>query len=219
MDALLAGYGSDSEDSSTSPDQEAVKVTNECSSNSRNKQETQSISLPTLLGDGVDSCSSSDDEEKTQQTPKHSSTDRESPSNSKKLRLSSSNDSSNEINQKRNASFLTRNHLPSPRVAQVHSAQSESMVSWDSDCLTQDPSLRGTVSHSSTNDKDSVPNGRFQKFKELAAKLTSHKELSWATHIKNQQEFHNPHIFQSVIEQFGITDPLGSQVDDTAMTQ
>jgi len=55
------------------------------------------------------------------------------------------------------------------------------------------------------------------QFKKLAASLTSDKNSSWAANIKNQQEFHNPHIFQSVIERFGINEPLGSQAEYRTM--
>jgi hypothetical protein len=37
---------------------------------------------------------------------------------------------------------------------------------------------------------------------------------SWAEHLKSQHEFHNPHFFDSVVEHFGIEQPLASQVSE-----
>lgn len=247
MDALLAGYGSDSDDSSSSdqaPKADAAATGHQPpTSSASTKQEVRTASLPSLLGDGVDSCSSSEDEEKTEptqtqtrmrtrtQTPKHPHSPTGLPSDkdgTKKQRLSntSGDNSRKEISDKRNASFLARNHLPSPWVAapDLPLAQSESMLSWGTDCLTRDPLSGGTASQnsSSADGDDAASNGRFQEFEKLAAVLTTthnNQNQSWAAQIKNQQEFHNPHIFQSVIEQFGITEPLGSQAEDRTIVQ
>jgi hypothetical protein len=49
-------------------------------------------------------------------------------------------------------------------------------------------------------------------------KVTSEKlqqislETSWAQQLKKQHDFHNPHFFESVVEQFGIRDEMGSNL-------
>lgn len=35
---------------------------------------------------------------------------------------------------------------------------------------------------------------------------------NWADRLRSQHEFHNPHFFASVVEHFGIQDPLGSAI-------
>jgi hypothetical protein len=53
---------------------------------------------------------------------------------------------------------------------------------------------------------------------ESLKKVTSEKlqqisaETSWAQQLKKQHDFHNPHFFESVVEQFGIRNEMGSNL-------
>mmetsp|Transcript_80585 Transcript_80585/g.121081 ORF Transcript_80585/g.121081 Transcript_80585/m.121081 type:complete len:178 (-) Transcript_80585:64-597(-) len=59
---------------------------------------------------------------------------------------------------------------------------------------------------------DSSGGGNNQGLSDKLEKLAKSLKISWAHHLKEQHEFHNPHFFESVVEHFGITDPLGSQM-------
>ena len=41
----------------------------------------------------------------------------------------------------------------------------------------------------------------------------------WADHLRSQHEFHNPHFFASIVEHFGIQDPLASSVGYSTQLQ
>ena len=87
--------------------------------------------------------------------------------------------------------------LPPPETSE------NSLYLWDKDYLKRP---RGTK----TSDKDSHQNTK--ALSEKLAKIAQSLEISWADHLKSQHEFHNPHFFESVVEHFGIADPLGSQI-------
>mmetsp|Transcript_11843 Transcript_11843/g.30033 ORF Transcript_11843/g.30033 Transcript_11843/m.30033 type:complete len:195 (+) Transcript_11843:66-650(+) len=173
MDSLLTGYGSDSDESTSSA---AVK-----------SGDNQVGSISNLLGDGIDSCSSDDEEEEVRK--------RSHPSSSS----SNGKDSDEQMSKKQKVDenekcFLERNGLPSPRTGQT-----TSMISWTTDYVSSEEPPR-----SETKDPR-----KFQRFEKLAA-LHDNKQ-GWAAHLRNQNEFHNPHFIQSVIEQFGMAKSLGSQ--------
>ncbi len=42
---------------------------------------------------------------------------------------------------------------------------------------------------------------------------------SWAEHLQAQHEFHNPHFFESVVEHFGIQDPLASWLSEPGVRE
>jgi hypothetical protein len=221
MDALLAGYGSDSDsgDSSSS----AVK----------GDKATVPQSLSSLLGAGVDSCSSSSDDEQKKIKPacRRNSCKKDGDNNDddddddtkfltrkkKKQRSSIYDDSNDEINstKKKTNTFLTTNCLPLPRTTSTNPEQQSSMISWSVDYLSHQPS---TALSTSTTDDNSDNNNEFRKFEKLTTSLPDDK-MGWAAHLQNQQEFHNPHFFQSAIEYFGIDEPLGSQANDRINTR
>jgi len=197
MDNLLAGYESDSEESSSS----APK----CIVNFKSNQETKATPISSLLGDGVDSCSSSsgDDEKiKHNRSQSHPSC---SPLN-KKLKIDlkcHTQEKKNQMFEEKSNSFLTRNGLPSPRTAPATSVQSPSMITWTIDYISQE-----SRSNLVANSTDIC---QFLKFKKLAASQSLRSKKGWAAHLRNQHEFHNPHFIQSVMEHFGINESLGSQ--------
>ena len=170
MDSLLTGYGSDSDESTSSA---GVK-----------SGDNQVASISNLLGDGIDSCSSDDDEEvrKRSHPSSSSSNDKDSDAQTKKK-------------QRVDETYLVRNGLPSPRIAP---AQTSSMISWTTDYIS-----------SQETRSETQPPRTYERFEKLAA-LHDNKQ-GWAAHLRNQNEFHNPHFIQSVIEQFGIGESLGSQ--------
>ena len=197
MDNLLAGYGSDSEESSSS----AVNSASNCKGN----QETKAAPISSLLGDVDDSGSSSseDDEKKKHELDTDLAYHMQTK---KKQRCHEDNTSSKEINEEKSNSFLTRNGLPVPRIASVTPFESASMVSWTIDYISHDPRSHAIATHSSIDQQR-----QFQKFEELAASQSRSSRKGWASDIRNQNEFHNPHCIQTVIEHFGINDTLGSQ--------
>lgn len=204
MDDLLAGYGSDSEESSSSADNTTL--------NCKGNQETEATLISNLLGDGVDTCaSSSGDDENTEQNrresyPSNCSSDNEQAKKKQRLRK---NDLCNKTYQEKKNSFLARHSLPPPRRASV--LQPASMISWTTDYVSQEPRLL-SVPHSADHRK-------FQRFEKLAASKTHHSEKGWAAHLRNQNDFHNPHFIQSVIEHCGINESLGSQAAGRATTR
>ena len=185
MDDLLTGYGSDSDESSSS------RVGESANGETKKKNDTSGIS--NLLGDGVDSCSSS------------SSDDEELPL--KKKARSQKDNISNQINDEKNDSFLSRNGLPLPRILPAAPDQSASMVLWKTDYLSNEPQP--------PTDAKSTDNLRFSKFEKMVAAQEYDSQRGWAAHLRKQNEFHNPHYIQSVIEHFGIKEILGSQAVDT----
>jgi hypothetical protein len=201
MDNLLAGYGSDSEESSSS----VVNSTVNCKGN----QETKAASVSSLLGDVDDSSSSSSENDENKKN--ELDTDLECHTQTKKKQRCHKENISKEINQEKSNSFLTRNGLPVPRTASVIPIESASMVSWTIDYISHDPR-----SHIPTHSTDQC---QFQKFKELAASQSHNSKNGWASDIRNQNEFRNPHCIHSVIEDFGINDTLGSQAVSRTKTR
>ena len=218
MDALLAGYGSDSDsgDSSCSP--------------AKGDKATVPQSLSSLLGAGVDSCSSSSDDEQKKIKPAcrrnsgkmygddNCDDGAEFLTRKKKRQRSSMDDDSNDeiISTKNNTNtFLTTNCLPLPRTTSTNPEQQSSMISWSVDYLSHQSS---TVLSASTTDYNGDNNNEFRKFEKLTTSLPDDK-MGWAAHLQNQQEFHNPHFFQSAIDYFGIEERLGSQANNRINTR
>jgi hypothetical protein len=71
------------------------------------------------------------------------------------------------------------------------------MIEWNKDYLTAKQSSSRT---------GSLKEVTSEKLRELSA------ETSWAQQLKKQHDFHNPHFFESVVEQFGIRDEMGSNL-------
>ena len=205
MDNLLAGYGSDSDESSSS--------VAHSKQNRKSSQETKSAPISSLLGDGVDSCSSSSDDEqitpdRKQLYPLHPSHKKEIGIHQKRIaqankkqRLHEDNNNIG-LNQKGDSS-LTRNTLPRPQIATLGSS---SMVFWTIDYVSQKASP--TVVDNSTT---APP--QFQRFEKLVASRSYDPQKGWAAHLRNQNDFHNPNWIQSTIEKLGIKEPLGSQAE------
>ncbi len=197
----LTGYGSDSEESSSSS-----AITNNAEASGSN-QVSNTAPLSNLLGAGIDSCSSSSDDEETppKRTPSHAS----SSSSKKPLRddteihKHATKKQRTEASNLKGNSFASRNGLPSPQI--THKA---SMISWTKDHLSKE------------QPDDSIPTRRkFEKFQQLATLQSYDATKGWAAHIRTQNEFHNPHYLQSVIEQFGIAESLGSRAASTKIKQ
>jgi len=211
MDVLLAGYGSDSEDSSSSSanGHKATTETRRCNERDQEPQtpKTQTESLSTLLGADGDFCSSSSDDEKN--NPE------QFMQKKKKQCYRKYDDSTKEIKSIKRNTFLATNCLPSPRTTSTNPEQLSSMSSWSVDYLSRSPIITSSI----PNIYCSYNNIRqFKKFEKLTATLLNVDKMGWAAHLQNQQEFHNPHFFQSAIEYFGIDEPLGSQAGDRINT-
>lgn len=186
MDNLLAEYGSDSDESTASAANNAV--------NSGDKQGVKNTAMSSILEDGVDSCSSSDDEYEQVQKQSSSTNYRTDKHTAKKQW----------IEDAKSNSFLAINGLPSPSIAPLNAAELKSMISWATDYLSQEPPA--SQSNPSTSFRR-----QFSKFETLAASISHDRTQGWASHLSKQNEFHNPHFLQSVIDQFGIRETLGSR--------
>lgn len=101
--------------------------------------------------------------------------------------------------------FLTENYLPKPMLKSTCE-----LSYWSVDYLSSCP-LRAEPTSCNLMELEST------KFQKLAELLPSSK--SWAEHLREQQEFHNPHFFQSVLEYFGIPEPLGGHVGEEKCAQ
>ena len=198
----LTGYGSDSDESSSCNANNAVS--------GGDNQGAKVASLSSLLGTGIDSCPSSSDDD--DQSPKQRKQSHPSGSTSKnavdidhgcqeqtkkKQRIHEKN-SSTDMNQAKIHSFV-RNRLPSPKTA-----QSASMISWKTDYISKETRSPPAAAHSANR-------RQFETFKKIAFSQSYDTKKGWAAHLRNQNEFHNPHFIQSVIDQFGIIESLGSQ--------
>lgn len=73
--------------------------------------------------------------------------------------------------------------------------------------------LEGPVKEKISLSGDHVPSVEEMKSKlrALSTSLPPGKNC-WADHLRSQHEFHNPHFFKSVMNHFGIQEPLGSFV-------
>jgi hypothetical protein len=91
--------------------------------------------------------------------------------------------------------------LPSPPLG------GNSMIHWDVNFLKGD-------NNNITDDCTTIITPATKDLQDKLERLTgSIQDVSWADHLKAQQEFHNPHFFESVVEHFGIAVPLGSQME------
>ena len=84
-----------------------------------------------------------------------------------------------------------------------------SMIVWDKDYLSIHDNQQERKANSTCFSLDITISpllaGKLQR-------LANSSKVNWADHLKSQQEFHNPHFFESVVEHFGIQHPLGSLV-------
>lgn len=88
--------------------------------------------------------------------------------------------------------------LPKPPTT---SRSGPSMIHWDIDYLAKTEGYVVQCGDGSENNTEVS-----QKLERLAATLNG----SYADHLKKQHEFHNPRFFESVVDHFGIKNPLGS---------
>lgn len=191
MDAL-AGYGSDDDSSSAS------------SSVGPGKNETQPVSsLSGLLGDVSDA---SEDEPDTVHPPQSSE-----PSPSKKAKVEVSPDSETATTTPSSKSSL----LPEPILSKD---ENDSWIYWKVNYLQRplDQSHRLSL-------VDNAPS--IQELQDNLQRLTQNSngnnnntdsQQNWADRLRSQHEFHNPHFFASVVEHFGIRDPLGSAIPSSS---
>ena len=190
----LTGYGSDSDESSSS------------AAAGGDNQVSKAAPLSNLLGAGIDSCSSSDEEE----TPKEHKPSHASGPSTKRTLSDDTRIHDYAIKKQRIEAFPAKNGLPPPQIAQSDAAKTTSMISWREDYISKEQPESYTVNKSDTYCK-------FEKFEKLAASQSYDATKGWAAHLRNQNEFHNPHYLQSVIEQFGIAESLGSRAASRAM--
>ena len=153
-------------------------------------EETKSSnSLSALLGaDSSDSDGDSDDgEEEKSQDVKKSFTSLQSKSQQPVVKRQ-------KVQDDRSPKSTT---LPKPPIT---SRSGPSMIHWDIDYLAKTEAYVQCDESESNNEVS-------QKLERLAATLDGR---SYADHLKTQHEFHNPRFFESVVEHFGIKNPLGS---------
>eukprot|EP00534_Pseudo-nitzschia_fraudulenta_P000184 CAMPEP_0201130662 /NCGR_PEP_ID=MMETSP0850-20130426/40472_1 /ASSEMBLY_ACC=CAM_ASM_000622 /TAXON_ID=183588 /ORGANISM="Pseudo-nitzschia fraudulenta, Strain WWA7" /LENGTH=163 /DNA_ID=CAMNT_0047400477 /DNA_START=36 /DNA_END=524 /DNA_ORIENTATION=+ len=163
MDTLLAGYGSDSAESSSSDAAEKNDSDPPPANSKRNSPEKASAPLAGLLS--VDSCSSSSEDE---DGPSH-------PNKKQRWKKGATGSNEGRHETKQKISFWERNALPSPRTP----AQSSSMVTWKTDYIT---CLRVGSSSSSTPPvavTDPTDSSRFVEFEELVASRTFDAKTGW----------------------------------------
>lgn len=205
MDAL-AGYGSDSSSSSTGEkNDDEVKASLEV--NKSAPFDSSSV-LSGLLASGLDSSSGDEYDDakggntdavlyphQTASTSTPVAFTLQSPINAKRKRPRIDGD--------------LRSLLPTPMTSPAPSGE-ESMILWNRDYLSLPLPTSRTERNDETDHKAITPK-KYATFEQLVSSLPNGK--SWAEHLQEQQEFHNPHFFQSVVDYFGISQPLGSQLD------
>jgi hypothetical protein len=205
MDAL-AGYGSDSSSSSNGEkNNDDVKTSAKVNSTSHAAANPNPSALSSLVGAGMDT--SSDDEDNL------SEKDDADLSDFHKVKSDNlacpTNDHKNS-KRKRPKHEDWRSLLPAPPTSSTVSSRNPSMILWHVDYLSLQLSSSETGNDEEAHDW-STATKKHTKFEQLVSTLPHGK--SWAEHLQEQQEFHNPHFFQSVVEYFGISHPLGSQLD------
>lgn len=196
MDNLLAGYGSDSEESSSSAG----------NGGDRDNQEAKAAApISSLLGAGIDSDDSSSDDEENIKRNRSNEADPglECHAQTTKKQRTEQESGSKKESHETSKSFLTRNGLPPPRTSSDAPLQSVSMVFWTTDYISLE-SQSPAVAHSTDNP-------RFREFEKLASAQSYDSKKGWAAHLRDQNEFHNPHFIQLVMDRLGIDESLGSQ--------
>jgi hypothetical protein len=202
---VLAGYGSDS-DSDASSKAEAITPTK-----SARAEQGPSSSLVGLLGVGSDSSSDEGESEVAHQPPKDDS-GKEALQKTSPIYHGSTKESPSQPSSKKrprlyatelDGDLLKVNGMPSPSFSSR--VYHKMPYFQDIDYLSMPP-----ADESKEHDDDT--GRRFSKFEQLAKSLESHQ--SWVSHLREQKEFNNPHFFQSVVEYFGISQPLGSHLND-----
>ncbi|VEU43272.1 unnamed protein product [Pseudo-nitzschia multistriata] len=222
---LLAGYGSsDSEDGPSPASGNRDGETGEPGPQKEQpKPKPKPAGLALLLGGGADdgSCSSSSEGAAHRGQAGRGGSPAE-PASKKPRR--GGNEGNHDTNGGGSSSrlFLARHRLPFPRLASLRSgstspSSSSSMVHRSRDSLSREAPRhreKGSPETITASIGSKQHHQRF-RFKQLAALVApcggSHK--SWAEAIKSEQGFHNPGVFQSVMERSGITEPLGSRAD------
>ena len=109
--------------------------------------------------------------------------------------------------------------LLEPALAKGGDDDNDSWILWKTNYLL-------SPSHKITNELplqplDPPPPSRVQirdNLQRLARNIETNIP-SWAEHLRNQQEFHNPHFFASVVEHFGIATPLASFLGDAQVPE
>jgi hypothetical protein len=182
MDAL-AGYGSD--DSSSA------------SSSGPNKSEAPAASsLSGLLGNVSDA---SEDESAAVDRP---TTGESQPPPAKKPKMAGASNSDAITTSKPTL-------LPEPILSK---GENDSWIYWKTNYLRR-PLLGNDHHRLSLLQLDDAPS--IQELQENLQRLAQNDNntdahQNWADRLRSQHEFHNPHFFATVVEHFGIQDPLGS---------
>ncbi len=214
MDALTHGYGSSSDD-----DNEVSSTTK----NDKNDDKFEATSSATASALHLLASKYSDDESDDNiQSSTFSSVNR----NSKNKQNANENDmippfKKQKPDQNDNTDTKMQSQLPKPRLynPQIHNPF-ESLVLFPKDYVSTLLKEKQQQNQPNTNNRNirletklnnlyhqfnTIPNSKNDNPNNHTSTLSS----SFATHLKNQKEFGNPHLFPSIIEHFGI-DPLGS---------
>jgi hypothetical protein len=111
-----------------------------------------------------------------------------------------------------NSTFLSQNHLPTPTLTK----NEVQLFGWKNDYLSWNIPFNHTGDNTLDTD-DSAATGPppFSKFLQLS-RNNNNTSSCWAAHLREQQEFHNPHFFHSVVEYFAIQEPMGTHMDPNA---
>jgi hypothetical protein len=184
MDAL-GTYGSDESDSDVSPKAGESQETND-------KKSQKKSDLAGLLGDYSDDDDDDDDvkhENQNLQPAKEGKVVSLDAPSRKRQRRWDSPKSATAPNEAIPPASVSHPFPPPP------TSDDRIMTEWNEDYLTA---------------KQSSMTRSLKKVSEKLQKLSA--ETSWAQQLKKQHDFHNPHFFESVVEQFGIRDEMGSNL-------
>jgi hypothetical protein len=207
MDAL-AGYESDSSSpSGEGKDGEDGRVSHEVNETLFAPSGDKSSELSSILGPGMDSSSEDEDDARGGENTVASNFQQSSTTSSNAPCFPNDLDVANRKRPRIDDKWISL--LPTPTTSSDSNGE-QSMIMWNADYLFLPPSssnneIDGKVDISATRAKN------YPTFEKLVATLPH--GTSWAKHLQEQQEFHNPHFFRSVVEYFGISQPLGSQLD------
>jgi hypothetical protein len=188
MDAMGA-YGSDESDNDVLPKAGESQETND-------KNSRQNSGLAGLLGDYSDDDDDDDDDVKDEnqslQTAKEGASKAvpsDETSRKRQRRWDSPKDAT-ASNEAIPSASLSHPFPPPP------TSDDRIMIEWNEDYVTAKQSSR----------TESLKKVTSKKLQQISA------ETSWAQQLKKQHDFHNPHFFESVVEQFGIRDEMGSNL-------
>lgn len=185
----MGAYGSDESDNEVLPKAGESQETND-------KNSQKKSGLAGLLGDYSDDDDDVDAKHENQSLqPAKADASKAVPSDEmsrKRQRRWDSPKSAPAPNEAVRVPSASVSHLfPPPPISDDHI-----MIEWNEDYVTAKQSSR----------TGSLKQVTSEKIQQISA------ETSWAQQLKKQHDFHNPHFFESVVEQFGIQNEMGSNL-------